>query len=188
MEAQVPRIIVALAAGVFLALAAVPASAGELSYESRGYGGPLYIGPNFQGGGQHSTPMYGAKPSMERPAAKRARSLVKRHQAPPERETSTAKETETAKETPASTEASTEKPAESESTKATDSKSTKESTPATPASSTEKAVASDSTASASASEPAASNAKKDEPAESTGPVGCKRYDATAGLTITVPCK
>jgi hypothetical protein len=54
------RIKTALVTGLVLGLTSLTASAGELSYESRGYGGPLYIGPNFQQGGQHETPLYGS--------------------------------------------------------------------------------------------------------------------------------
>ncbi len=72
----------ALAAGVCLALPALAASAGELSYKSRGYGGPLYVGPNFEAGGQHETPLYGSKPGSQRPAAKRAPAVAKSHKAP----------------------------------------------------------------------------------------------------------
>ena len=57
------RIKTALAIGLILGLTSLTASAGELSYESRGYGGPLYIGPNFQQGGQHSPPTYGSESS-----------------------------------------------------------------------------------------------------------------------------
>ena len=44
-----------------LCFALVPAAASaQVSYESRGYGGPLGIGPNFQQGGQHAPPVYGS--------------------------------------------------------------------------------------------------------------------------------
>src|SRR5262249_14713545 len=55
---RVLRIKPALTAGIILGLTSLTASAGELSYENRGYGGPLYIGPNFQQAGQHSPPTY----------------------------------------------------------------------------------------------------------------------------------
>ncbi len=54
---------VALAAGICLALAAGPAAAQN---EGRGYGGPLYVGPNFSTGGQSTTPDYGAKPAKKK--------------------------------------------------------------------------------------------------------------------------
>jgi len=44
----------------WLALLSSVALAGP-SYEGRGYGGPLYVGPNFQQGGQHETPTYKKK-------------------------------------------------------------------------------------------------------------------------------
>ena len=57
----------ALAAALLLAVA--PQCVLAQSYEDRGYGGPLSVGPNFKQGGQHSTTDYGAKPP-KKPAAK----------------------------------------------------------------------------------------------------------------------
>src|SRR3974390_313783 len=50
-----------LAAGFAVALTAAPAFAQSgPSYEDRGYGGPLYVGPNFHEGGQYTHPIYGS--------------------------------------------------------------------------------------------------------------------------------
>ena len=47
--------------GLFVALTAAAALAQEEpTYEGRGYGGPLGVGPNFQQGGQWGPPIYGA--------------------------------------------------------------------------------------------------------------------------------
>ena len=47
--------------GLFVALTTAAAVAQEQpTYEGRGYGGPLGVGPNFQQGGQWGPPIYGA--------------------------------------------------------------------------------------------------------------------------------
>ena len=47
--------------GLFVALTTGAALAQEEpTYEGRGYGGPLGVGPNFQQGGQWGPPIYGA--------------------------------------------------------------------------------------------------------------------------------
>jgi hypothetical protein len=52
---------VALAIGLSFALMTAPASAQSgPGYEERGYGGPLYVGPNFHEGGQYTHPIYGS--------------------------------------------------------------------------------------------------------------------------------
>ena len=46
--------------GLFVALTTAAAVAQEQpTYEGRGYGGPLGVGPNFQHGGQWGPPVYG---------------------------------------------------------------------------------------------------------------------------------
>jgi hypothetical protein len=47
-----------------------PAAAQGPSHEGRGYGGPLYVGPNFQQGGQHAPPDYSKKPVKKTAPAK----------------------------------------------------------------------------------------------------------------------
>ena len=64
-------LIAALAAGLCLAAMTISASAQGPSYETRGYGGPLYVGPNFQQGGQHAPPVYGQVRSKSERAATR---------------------------------------------------------------------------------------------------------------------
>jgi hypothetical protein len=47
--------------GLFITLTTGAALAQEEpTYEGRGYGGPLGVGPNFQRGGQWGPPIYGA--------------------------------------------------------------------------------------------------------------------------------
>lgn len=133
------RMNVALAAGVCLALAAGPVAAQN---ESRGYGGPLYVGPNFSTGGQSTTPDYGAKPTKKKATVARERVAPKPRKAPVEKEVATEKASEPAKEK--------------------------------------------STTSTVAEKPAADAATSETAA--TSPATCKRFDSTAGQTITVPCQ
>lgn len=132
----------ALAAGICLALAAGPAAA--QSNESRGYGGPLYVGPNFSTGGQSTTPDYGAKPTKKKKATvARERVAPKPRKAPVDKDVATEKSSEPAAEK--------------------------------------------STASTVAEKPATADAATSETA-ATSPATCKRFDSTAGQTITVPCQ
>jgi hypothetical protein len=85
-EAIMRTPIVALAAALCLATATMPTSAQGPSYESRGYGGPLYVGPNFQQGGQHAPPVYGQGRSTSERAATRRERNAKTHKAPSTRE------------------------------------------------------------------------------------------------------
>ena len=79
-------LIAPLAAGLCLAAMTISASAQGPSYESRGYGGPLYVGPNFQQGGQHAPPVYGQGRSTSERAATRRERNAKTHKAPSRRE------------------------------------------------------------------------------------------------------
>ena len=67
-------------AAAALCFALVPtAASAQTSYESRGYGGPLGIGPNFQQGGQHAPPVYGSvrnAPTASRAIARRSTSTA----------------------------------------------------------------------------------------------------------------
>ena len=61
MEAPLFKMTVALAIGLSFTLMTAPASAQNgPGYEERGYGGPLYVGPNFHEGGQYTHPIYGS--------------------------------------------------------------------------------------------------------------------------------
>lgn len=140
----------ALATSFYLTLAAGPALAQNPSYEGRGYGGPLYVGPNFEQGGQHAPPVYGTKPAKKRAAIK------------PPRETPKA-----ARKAPAK----------------------KDMTPDT----TEQKPDQASSSVAPSADPTDSNTGTTETPPSTGTATstattCKRFDSTAGQTITVPCQ
>jgi hypothetical protein len=120
---------------------ALMASAASAQNESRGYGGPLYVGPNFEKGGQHTTPDYGFK-SSKKAVIKRETAKVRK--APVSREVATTKEAP-----PVAAEKEAAAPAAADTSKAS---------PAT------------------------------ETAASSGPATCKRFEPTAGQTITVPCQ
>jgi hypothetical protein len=151
------RIYATVAAGLCLAVTAVSASAGELSYESRGYGGPLYVGPNFKEGGQYTPPTYGPKSSsQERSTPARERSVSKHRKAAATREADTEKE----KAAPAAKTATTGKAAESENSTI-------------------------SAAALQTGHTDAEASHKGE--ASATPTTCKRYIAAAGQTVTVPC-
>lgn len=97
MKPHAMRTVCGVSGAAYLVLAAVPAVAQNPSYEGRGYGGPLQVGPNFEQGGQHTPPVYGQKPPKkpgDRKAApeKRAKEVTKIHKAPVEKETSTPQE------------------------------------------------------------------------------------------------
>jgi hypothetical protein len=82
----------AITAAVLAAMPALAAAQG-LSYEGRGYGGPLYIGPNFKDGSQRSIPVY--EPGAPKKSQKKKRSYraAKPHKKPDVEETQTAKGT-----------------------------------------------------------------------------------------------
>ena len=73
------------------AAVAGPAAAQGPSYESRGYGGPLYVGPNFQQGGQHAPPVYGQGRKKTERATERPQRSAKARKAAPTREAKTEK-------------------------------------------------------------------------------------------------
>lgn len=138
---------IALAISFCLALAAGPTLAQNPSYEGRGYGGPLYVGPNFEQGGQHTPPVYGTKPAKKRAAAKPRRETPKAARKAPSKKNAI----------PASTE--------------------QDSTGVAPSADTTNNVTSTTT------ETPTSNGTTTSTATT-----CKRFDSTAGQTITVPCQ
>jgi hypothetical protein len=83
-------------AALCLALLTVVAAAGEMSYEGRGYGGPLGVGPNFHSSGSSSQEGY----SPQRSSGERAHRAANKPKP--------AKEVDTAKTAPAKKEAENE--------------------------------------------------------------------------------
>lgn len=183
----------AVAAALCLALTTVSASVQAQSYESRGYGGPLGVGPNFHEGGQSAPPSYGPKSSgEERYTPKRERSVTKSREAPATREA------DTEKASPAATAASTEPAAESENSTiagaSVTTNSTEKTSPAAKASSIDKSGDSEnSTITSAALQNDTTDANTDTKASpkaeaaSAAPATCKRFIAAAGKTVTVPC-
>ena len=171
------RIKTALAIGLILGLTSLTASAGELSYESRGYGGPLYIGPNFQAGGQHSPPTYGSESSSSGYHSNSREERAPRHVA---KKKSTTHETVTEKAaTPADTKPAVTKAAEKTDTdKATSKTADTENSSITTASRTDTAEVTGTAESKHVADPEAAP---------SSPSGCKRFVAAVGAIITVPC-
>jgi hypothetical protein len=169
------RLSLAIATASLAAMTIVAAAQGP-SYESRGYGGPLYVGPNFQGGGQHSPPIYGGSSSSKKHYKKK-----RVHQATKPRKEQ-AKETDTAKSAPKTSPASTEVETENSSIsqaggnpqKTGDEKSVD--TAGTGIVTENSTISRASLETVTTSEP---KAKQN--------VGCKKYFPTAGMTLTVPC-
>jgi hypothetical protein len=179
------KVSLAIAAGFLLAMTASAGAEGP-SYESRGYGGPLYVGPNFQAGGQHGPPIYDTNPSSrEHHKKKRTYEAIKSHKAHPEKE----KETDTAKSVP-------EKSApEKDEVESENSSIARASTGADEPSGGKvaaKAGTENENSSISAVELTTgttaekSTAASDTPKTTTN-VGCKKYFPTAGMTLSVPC-
>ncbi len=168
----------AIAAALLVALTTLvpaPAGAQSPSYESRGYGGPLYVGPNFQGGGQHSTPTYDRKPSSKRYKKKRT------YRATKSRKTDTSKKTEQAKASPAD-----------ESVKSENSSISRAATGGDAPGNDDTATVQNENSSIAAGEISTGstpkkNASGIEPASASRNVGCKKYFPTAGMTLSVPC-
>jgi hypothetical protein len=165
--------------GLCLALTTASASAQGPSYESRGYGGPLYVGPNFQQGGQWSPPIYGSG-SRERSYS------TERHRAPQriERAQRMPRSDETAK---SAREPSKDK-AQNENSSIVSIASDKDKVaPVT------EFVKSDETKTDTAKTDTAGSRSENStiasvastPTKTPGP--CKRYFPTVGLTVTVPC-
>ena len=187
-----------------LALMSAGASA-QVSYESRGYGGPLYIGPNFQQGGQHAPPVYGSgqnrSNSVERYHAPQHIDRVQRKRNTDDDDVKTAKKTPAPEE---SKEASKEAKAQSENssivtigsdqdktTPVTEQKKTdlakSDKSKSSNENSTIASVASSATANA---DPVKGQLSKRVDTDASGKTveTCKRYFPTVGQTITVPCQ
>ncbi len=173
------RIGLAIAAASLAAMTVTAAAQGP-SYESRGYGGPLYVGPNFQGGGQHSAPVYDGSSSSKKQYKKR-----RQYRATKSRKENT-KSTETAKSAPKSspTEFETENSSIS-SIESTTGKPDKSKPVETAKGGIE--TENSSISSASLDTAATSSSDADAQPKARQNVGCKKYFPTAGMTLSVPC-
>jgi hypothetical protein len=167
---------VAIAVALLAAMTVCAAAQGP-SYESRGYGGPLYVGPNFQSGGQNSPPVYGQGSSSKKQYRKRR---VER--ATTERKAPAAKATDTAKSSPKQSDVQSENSSiagAAADTHKTGEESTAETTKTTNTVENENS-------SISGASLASDTTAKDEP-KAAQKVGCKKYFPTAGMTLSVPC-
>jgi hypothetical protein len=161
----------AIAAALLAAMSVLAAAQGP-SYESRGYGGPLYIGPNFQHGGQNAPPVYNSKSSRKHYKKRRtyrAKSRKKR----------AAKQTETAKSSPEKTGVKSENSSISRAAKDAEEKAA--------AKTGDTAAVENENSSISAAELLTGAASKEDAPKVKKAVGCKKYFPTAGMTLSVPC-
>jgi hypothetical protein len=199
-EAPMSRRIFALV-GLFVTLTTAAALAQEQpTYEGRGYGGPLGVGPNFQHGGQWGPPVYGQgqqrSSTTERYRAPQHIDRVQRKRNTDDDDVKTAKKTPVPKE---SKEAKSQSENSSivtvgadadKSTPVTEQKKTDEAKSDTSKSSNENStiatVVSSTTANA---DPAKGQLSKRVDTDASGKTvaTCKRYFPTVGQTITVPC-
>jgi hypothetical protein len=188
------RIKTALATGIVLGLTSLTASAGELSYESRGYGGPLYIGPNFQQGGQHAPPVYGSgsgsssySRSYEPREEREYRHVTKKR--------SHAQDEDVAEKKKSNDDASEKKAAAKSDDTGAD-KSASKTADKTDDQTTQKAevenssitgaAGTDTAEAAGAAKSSASDATASEKASANGE-GCRHFVAAVGRVINVPC-
>ena len=188
-------------AAACLALMSVGASAQDnSSYENRGYGGPLGVGPNFQQGGQWGPPIYGAgrehSSTTERYSAPQHIDRAQRKRNDGDDDVKTAKKTPAPKDSKEATAHSenssivTLGPDHDKSAPVTEQKqaAVAKSDPSKTSSenSTIASVASSTTANA---DPVKGQLSKrvDTDASGNTVATCKRYFPTVGQTITVPC-
>jgi hypothetical protein len=187
--------------GLFITLTTGAALAQEEpTYEGRGYGGPLGVGPNFQRGGQWGPPIYGAGREHD--------STTERYSEPQhidrvQRKRNTDNDdVKTAKKTPALEESKEAKAQSENSSIVTIGSDHEKTTPVTEQRKTDLAKSDKSKSSnenstiASVASSATANADSvkgqlsktvDKDASGKTVATCKRYFPTVGQTITVPC-
>ena len=187
--------------GLFVALTTAAALAQEQpTYEGRGYGGPLGVGPNFQHGGQWGPPVYGQGQEHS--------STTERYRAPQhidgvQRKRNTDDDhVKTAKKTPEPEESKEAKSQSENSSIVTIGSDHDKTTPVTEQKKTDLAKSDKSKSSnenstiASVASSATANADPvkgqlsktvDKDASGKTVATCKRYFPTVGQTITVPC-
>ena len=185
--------------GLFIALTTAAAVAQEQpTYEGRGYGGPLGVGPNFQQGGQWGPPVYGQgqSKSVERYREPQHIDRVQRKRNTDDDNVKTAKKTpapEELKEAKSQSENSsivTIGPDQDKTTPVTEQKKTdlakSDNSKSRNENSTIASVALSATANA---DPVKGQLSKRVDTDGSGKTvaTCKRYFPTVGQTITVPC-
>jgi hypothetical protein len=196
------KMTVALAIGLSFTLMTAPASAQNgPGYEERGYGGPLYVGPNFHEGGQYTHPIYGSgsyhspsssdyRPPSSRESRVRQRSVNRNtnddtHEAVTHRAARDDKPSDAKDKTANSENSSIAVPAQPKSDKAElEAVPTKQA--ATPENSSI-AVLATRTDAAELAKPKDDVKVKADTVSETKPVGCTKYFPTVGLTLSVSC-
>ncbi len=199
-EVTMSKTRLALAVSALMLTSVAALAQDSSSYESRGYGGPLGVGPNFHQGGQSAPPVYDSgsrSNSVERYRAPQRLDRVERRRSNDDEDVKSAKKTPAqdateSKEAKADNENSsivsiasdkdkvtpvTETP-KTDTAKADTAKSRSEN-------STIASVASSATAKADPVKAAVTKADTD--GASPKPTGCKRYFPTIGQTLSVPC-
>jgi hypothetical protein len=190
------RLALAASALMLTSIAALAAP----SYESRGYGGPLYIGPNFHQGGQSSPPAYDGSRSysVERYRAPQRLDRVQRKRSSDDGDVKTAKKTEPSKE---ATEAKSENENSSivsigshadkkpiDTPKADTPKTDTAKADAAKSSNENSTIASVASSTAAKADPVKADVTTKADTDGAGkPTGCKRYFPTIGQTLSVPC-
>jgi hypothetical protein len=183
--------------GLFVALTTAAALAQEQpTYEGRGYGGPLGVGPNFQQGGQWGPPVYGQgqSKSVERYREPQHIDRVQRKRNSDDDNVKTAKKTpapEESKEAKSQSENSsivTIGPDRDKTTPVTEQKKTDLAKSDNSKSSNENSTIASVASSANADSVKGQLRKRfDTDASGNTVATCKRYFPTVGQTITVPC-
>ena len=185
--------------GLFVALTTAAALAQEQpTYEGRGYGGPLGVGPNFQHGGQWGPPVYGQgqSNSVERYRAPQHIDRVQRKRNTDDDDVKTAKkalapkELKEAKSQSENSSIVTIGSDQDKTTPVTEQKKTdlakSDKSKSSNENSTIASAASSTTANA---DPVKGQLRKRFETDASGKTvaTCKRYFPTVGQTITVPC-
>jgi hypothetical protein len=174
------KVVFAIAMVLLVAMTAIASAQGP-SYESRGYGGPLYVGPNFKAGGQYTPPSYGPNSSSKkRYNKKRAYQATKKHKA------RAAKTVDTAKAVPVDTEVESENSSISSLAGDTDKASAPEKTETAKGTQNENSTISYAEAGKDDGVASPAVAKGDDQTKRAN-VGCKKYFPSAGMTLSVPC-
>jgi len=176
------KVVFAIAAVLLMAMTAI-ASAQD-SYRSRGYGGPLNVGPNFKAGGQYTPPSYGPKSSSREHNRRKKRA----YQARKERKERAAKTVDTAKAAPVDKEVESENSSISSLAGDTDKSVPKKTETAKGMQNENSSIsrAGDTDVEKDTAESSAV-AKEDDESKRARNVGCKKYFPTAGVTLSVPC-
>jgi hypothetical protein len=160
----------------FLAAMTTVATAQGPSQESRGYGGPLYVGPNFKSGEQHGPPVYGLKSSSTHHKKKRT------YQATHSRKART---------TAGTAKRALEKSGvESENSSIARASSGADATPGAKADVVTPDVKNENSSISRATLETGSTSKEsaaEDASKTTKNIGCKNYFPTAGMTLSVPC-